>query len=1546
MKIQPAASQFDKKLALWVNRLNDLSRRNQLLYFKPTHSLTLQVAFPYARELFQRIVDDEKTLYFPESTTSQLLSSSNNDESISSEKVTISENGPSSVQKKDAKAGKPNEITPENKQDAPKVLRNLYSKARSAQEEHGIHILYLAFGMLRWTETQSEDSELISSPLVLVPVNLKRKSVLSPFNIELADEDLQINLSLRVKLEQDFNLKLPDLPEQDGDILNEYWSSIRDLVEPFNWSISEQVMLSVFKPAQQILINDLIKNQERIRTNPLLMHLINPDTPINLNVSDLTTAPQLDARVTPHNTFQVLDADSSQQEVIEAAKAGLSFIVQGPPGTGKSQTITNIIAEFIAANKTVLFVSEKMAALDVVYRRLQATDLDQYCLVLHSEKTSRKSIVDELTKSSEGEGPLRKHASPEIISRSLNELVEHRQKLNRYFHALHHIPPPTLTKLEKSAYQAIAELSRQTEKDLPSVRFSDSDLRTTNSEKLRKRWDELKRLPAYAQTLQSPDTNPWAGVQQTEDLISNQRQDIEHMLDVLSEIDTRFTNDFWQLSNSLKQPNPLTLKQVRQLLTLFDGSLMKTAAHFSLRYPISKEQKENLEQICRFFKPEIMQMPIDSIIDQLEKHLAQVRLMRGFSGEYRRLSKELSDIQLLQANDTKRLDMLKVARRLLNDLGDEHSQLQRDELNTLHSQVMDHCQIISTAAQTLRHLYGNKPPLVLRDVDDIPFEEISNWAKARREQLGALSDWIECQRVLSQMREIGLESFINQMRGTSFPLSKWPEVYWYSFHEHYLDLLMQEFPVLREFDRDTYIQAQAKFQELDRRVIKLTRDRIQAQRMPSQSVQSWVGISASSEENILRSEARKQRKHKPLRKLFAEIPNLILKLRPCLLMSPLTVGQYLDPNKYEFDLVIFDEASQIPPEHAIGAIIRAKQVIIAGDRKQLPPTRFFDTVENDSDVEDENEVNSDVVSFDSILDEADAANFPSKMLLWHYRSKDESLIAFSNFHFYNNRLMTFPSSIRPLKDEEKYLEFVPVPLGIYQRGSGVNRIEAEHVVKIMAAHIRANPKISLGVITFNQAQQHLIELLWEKALQQDSELRFLVDKPRAEELFVKNLESVQGDERDIIIFSIGYGKDETGRLRLNFGPLNQAGGERRLNVSITRARQKVQLVTSIQPEDIDLRRSESKGLELLQQYMRFTRDGLQALQTEPPSGDRDALQFDSPFEKSVYDALTQKDLILHSQVGVSGYRIDLAVVDSVKPSRYILGIECDGATYHSSSTARERDRLRQDILENLGWRIHRIWSQAWFKSPAHEIEKIMRLLEDIRDDSHTPLNDITASVETVQDKTPKVTVPNDESTKNVMRDQERLSEETIPGWVEPYEVTKLPTSQIDLTSDLTQNQAVSRLFQKLVEQEGPIRFEIAIKRIADACGVHKVGNRIHENTKNVVNALVKQGFIERRDEFLWWPNTITITVRARYGDNEKRSIVDIAPEEIELCMCNLLRDTLSLTEDDLLTSTARIFGIRRIGKDVRAALASRFEALLKTNRIVRVDERIRLIDQK
>ncbi len=596
----------------------------------------------------------------------------------------------------------------------------------------------------------------------------------------------------------------------------------------------------------------------------------------------------------------------------------------------------------------------------------------------------------------------------------------------------------------------------------------------------------------------------------------------------------------------------------------------------------------------------------------------------------------------------------------------------------------------------------NESPDHFSAIRSIAGQVISAWPQLRH--------WCAWQKVRHQAVRIGLAPIVVRLESAEGPPTNLPSLFENSFRRALLFAVIDAEPALGEFFGHEHNERIAKFRTIDTTVAALTRDLIRSRLaggIPTDQVQHDI---PKAELGILRKEIGKKTRHIPVRQLLGRIPNLLPRLKPCVLMSPLSVAQYLEASHALFDVVIFDEASQIPVWDAVGAIARGKQLIVVGDPKQLPPTNFFNASdESDSDNTDINQQQD----LESILDELMTNGLRHKRLKWHYRSRHESLITFSNRHYYDNELLTFPSP----DTKAGGVQFKYLPLARYDKGkSRSNLIEAKALVDELVRRLSQSVGLrrSYGVVTFSQAQQALVENLLDEERRKYPEIEVhFGDQPPVvgEPVFVKNLESVQGDERDVILFSICYGPDETGRVSMNFGPLNREGGHRRLNVAITRAKHEVLVFSSLRADQIDLTRTRARGVRDIKYFLDYAERGPKALNSGT-SATADA-EYDSEFEKMVADRIRAAGYEVHYQVGCSEYRIDLGVIDPRAPGRYLLGVECDGATYHRAATARDRDKLRQSVLEDLGWTLYRIWSTDWWHDPEAEVAKVVSRLADL-----------------------------------------------------------------------------------------------------------------------------------------------------------------------------------------------------------------------------------------
>lgn len=672
---------------------------------------------------------------------------------------------------------------------------------------------------------------------------------------------------------------------------------------------------------------------------------------------------------------------------------------------------------------------------------------------------------------------------------------------------------------------------------------------------------------------------------------------------------------------------------------------------------------------------------------------------------------------------------------------------------------------------------------------------------------------------------------------------------------------------------------------------------------------------------LIRTEGQKKRKHRPIRTLLADARDVIQALKPCFMMSPLSVSQFLDP-EMRFDLVIFDEASQVQPADAVNCIYRGRQVVIAGDQKQLPPTTFFAATATFDDSDDWSEDQFD--DFESVLDIAKAGGLEALPLRWHYRSRNEALITFSNYSFYDGKLVTYPGP-------DEATDSVGVELfhvhGVYRRGaSRDNPIEAEKVVERVFHHARMYPQRTLGVVAFSEAQASLIEHVLDRRRRDHPELDAFFEGDRLSGFFVKNLENVQGDERDTMLFSLGYGPDEFGKFTLNLGPLNRPGGERRLNVAITRARERVEVVSSVRASDFG-GGSNSPGVRLLAQYLDYAERGVAALAHEIGASGLDA---ESPFEEEVIRVIRSWGYGVQPQVGSAGYRIDIGVKATPGAGRFVLGVECDGAQYHSSRVARDRDRLRQGVLEGLGWTIHRIWGPAWYRRRKSEEQRLREAIQ---------LALAQADASRARSAPPAMLLPK-VSTREVDLDGR-------PDWVVGYVVARPKLRRgIDLGSPES-TQSVMQAIEAVVEVEGPVSSEVVLERLKASAGVARAGRRIREVFDSAVDALRKRGAISvDRGGFLWSRETTEPEAVRTPTDTDPttiRRVVDVPPQELRLAVLHLLADALTAEQDELTTAAARLFGWNRRGSDIGRALDRAVSHLIRDGLVSRDGGLLRVI---
>lgn len=1457
-----------------------------------------------------------------------------------------------------------------------RVARRLHTDARSSEQEQGINILFATFGMLKWQEKPGEVTWRYA-PLVMLPIRIEELVRLGGFSISSDGEDPEFNQTLSERLKRDFDLDL-EIELDDSSVLTQVYAKVRAAVAAqAGWEVLDEVHVGRFRFHKLRMFKDLAEHSDIASGHEIIQALAIEGTTIRRLDDGIPSEEALDRIVSPQDSFTVLDADASQLRAIQAVTRGSHIIIQGPPGTGKSQTIANVIAECIAADKTVLFVSEKAAAIEVVHRRLSERGLGDYCLMLHSHKANKRDIIYDLGERLQVESMPATSAHEE---RGLKQLEETRKHLNAYAEALHHPRAP----LGESAYWAHGEIA-----SLHEMPLIDADPPTVNSlthDQLDGWQQQIERTSRYASELKEGAKHPWSCIREGELTLAD-RNRLQRSLHTIRETLGELNDIGHVLAEELSLPAPTTLHDILRLRRIcvelpsdeilrpewFDreriNDRLQLASDAMVR---AVEISTQAEGLFTEYEHVVLEIAGSEAIASYEKNLI-VRLLSpayrqyrsrmrlaSKKGSQRSASEELAALrQAMQINvklrwfrDNERViskslgdadygspvpnptlfqrrqrsiaavqgileavpleDMSEIVAKVCEPGKARRIATPRKQLEAAMKRLDESMQTLTTFIDDAAMRAGLGP------ITSGSISDLYRWTDQRIARFDDLETWLRARDSLAYSHRSGLGSVVDALVRGDIVRNYWAGTFRRLLLTHWLDHVYRADDQLRSFTGDDQEERIARFRELDRLSINWASQRIR--RLQARKSERFAG-SGDGEPGILQHEAQKRRRHMPLRRLFSRISNLLPTLKPCLMMSPLSVAQFLPADRYRFDVVIFDEASQVRPYDAIGAIMRGDQLVVAGDSKQLPPTSFFDRT-SDEDHDDE----QDIRDLESILDALNAKGMMSAPLLWHYRSRHEDLIAYSNHHFYGNRLITFPSpSAERREGLGVRLEYVPNGLYVEERdqvtatSTRVNRTEARRVAELVVMHTRIRPEQSLGVVTLGMKQREIVEEEVQAARLLDQSLDEFFNPEKPDYFFVKALEQVQGDERDVMMVCIGFGKNERGTLSHNFGPINRDGGERRLNVLVTRARREVIVISSIRGGDIDLTRTKGLGPRLLKNYLDFAEQGPRALAAEVTESNG---EYESPFEAEVGEALKRAGYDVRSQIGCSGYRIDLAIVDPRQSGRFILGVECDGRTYHQSKTARDRDRLRQEILEGLGWEIHRVWSTNWIRQPAGELDRLIARVSALLNVNvmETVENAPTPSVEEQEPPLERLRLYEDglaltDRPVNPSSGVDSTIESAVAVLTVPYTSAELSQYAKGQLLDMPAV-ALARIVVNCVDEEGPIHEDLLARRIASAWGFQRTGNRISQKVSGAIGSAIRQGNITARGEFLWPAYPVEIVPRGPEPNGTLRTVTHIAGEELERAMTLLLERSFSLSENELVIQTARLFGNQRTGSEI------------------------------
>lgn len=1430
-----------------------------------------------------------------------------------------------------------------------KRLLNTYYSARTSIEEQGVNILYISLGMLHWYESESSQ-EVRQAPLVLIPVSLERSSARERFRVKYTLDEIGENISLQAKMKLEFNLKIDDIPEIEDFDIEQYFLNISKAISTLpRWKVEKDAIeLGFFSFAKFMIYNDLDNTkwpqEKKPVEHPLLQNLFeygfkNDGISADDNVF-------IDSGTIAHELFQVVDADSSQLLTMLAVREGKNLVVQGPPGTGKSQTITNIIADAIGQNKKVLFVAEKMAALEVVKRRLDNNGLGEACLELHSHKANKKEMHQELMRILDlGRPNLQK------LQQEVSLLENYKNELNAYCFAVN----SEVGKSGLTTHKIIGRLLQLAEStgNIQLPKFQINNFAEWNAEQMNRVEAFCDRIQARLRIIGVPDQLLFWGckltvlipseqeqliliLQQCKDAIDNLKSESERIAtavgvsvptdrmeaEQLSRIcslasahpglqEINIKSDEWLLRQAGIKELLDTGERLSELHAKYNDILLPGAwdhdvfeirqnliAHGKKWYNFIigayKKSNRQLAALCKHPLPKELPVKIQYVDDILE-----VKRLTSIFTEQEAFAKELfgrkwqglkSDWPALNAVNAYLLNVHqhitdnKCPKDILAYLSKhEDASIAKDYHLSLSNRLDLHTLQINKLLEKLS--FNESIRFLKKKLQDQLFTEqtllISSW----------LSKPSEIHHVISwnTLVEKAAEEKVEFLTTLAASWDQAKDLLKASIQKNWYDYLLEQalltLPALRKFQRDSHEEIVRQFRRLDVLNLKYNRDRA--------AYKHWEGVprsEAGGQVRILRQEFNKKARLKPIRKVMEEAGLAVQAIKPVFMMSPLSIANFIPPGSVEFDLVIFDEASQVRPVEALGAILRGKQLVVVGDTKQLPPTSFFDSLTKE--IDDEENVTADL---QSILGMCQAQGLIPKMLRWHYRSRHESLITLSNHEFYENKLVIFPS---PGSKHRMGLVFHHLKNTVYDRGkTRTNPKEAELVAAAVVEHATKNPGLSLGVVAFSTAQRQAIQDALELKRREYPEIEAYFKSHPHEPFFVKNLENVQGDERDVIFISIGYGRSEDGLVAMSFGPLNNEGGERRLNVLITRAKLRCEVFTNITSEDIDLSRTKSHGIRTLKSFLYFAQHSKLNITAET------GLLADSPFEESVADHLTRLNYTVRKQVGSQGFYIDLAIVDPENPGRYILGIECDGAAYHSARSARDRDRLRQQVLEAIGWRIHRIWSTDWFRNPQKELNRVVEAIEKARE---TLLLDDEA-------------FEKDETI--ISSELQRDHHEEDASYIPAYKVAQLPSEIGQSEIHLYSIARLSGWIEEVVKVESPVHFDEMARRIVEAGGITKIGSRIKEALIRATKYAHNNQRIKLKGEFLWSIEMQEPALRDRSGlSGSSRKLKFVSPEEIIVAVKNVIEDAIAILPDDAATLAAKLLGFSRVTEEMRTEI--------------------------
>lgn len=1544
------------KQTLWERKLLDLTLRNSLLNLRITKNTIQFIGLNLSKFEDALAKGDELQILSRPTDWDNLLRSAGVYQAISQSDPVVDLIKHEFTQKRLRAYLSENELL--------SSITGLYRSSRLSIEENGANTLYIALGLLKWYETNLSEKPRYA-PVLLIPVEIVKKSAQKGFVIRSREEETMMNITLLEMLRQDFGINiggLENLPKDDfGVDVKTVFNIVRQAVmTKRGWDVEEQSFLSTFSFSKFILWNDIHYNSSNLFKNKVVRSLVSGKLewqPGNNNYNA-----DLDNIIHPAEISLPISSDASQLQAILTSANNESFVLHGPPGTGKSQTITNIIANALYQGKKVLFVSAKKAALDVVHSRLNAIGIGAFCLELHSNKSKKSSVLDQLKKSTEAF----KNDPATNYKAEADRLFNLRRELNEYVTVLH--KTQTFGLSLSVLFNKYSELKPSTVK----VSFTPTDVSNLSKDKL-VRWNDIvEEIVVVGDICVNIPSNPLKeikAVDYTQQIKNEAKQTLSEYARLLSEytvvgsknaealkiethIETREQAEAFKSINGLllsmpdvpsqlfgiehAEQNLLHIIDVANhgikrdefrsgLLEYFNKNILSTEADKLLiewkmaeqKWFLPKLLKQNAvakslrlaslngkvdkAKVTSFLEKIIAYQEEQTVIDKASDLPRTLQfLWKNGDCNWNELINACNIIISINRQSFKLNNPAEAAkwRSKLSDYFYEGSKAYIDTQKT----IFEKFNLLTTQLNEAENKLTNLLCIHFNALENIETNWIEISSKYTSEWLANidyLKDWISWNQIKFKAINEGLTPLITSYEIGDIVTADIMEEYKRGLYKSCADYIINNDPNLSSFNGKLFDEKIKRFKEISRSFEKLTREELYAKL--AQNIPDFTKEAAqSSEIGMLQRTIRNNGRGMSIRKLFDNIPHLLPRLAPCMLMSPISVAQYFDTTNEKFDLLVFDEASQLPTCEAVGAIARAGNVIVVGDPKQMPPTSFFTT--NNFDEE-----NIDKEDLESILDDCLALSVPSQHLLWHYRSKHESLIAFSNAKYYDNKLLTFPST----DDIISKVTCIHVD-GYYDKGkTRQNSFEAKAIVEEIIRRLSEPElrKLSIGVVTFSVVQQFLIEDLLNEVFKSQPELEKFATETE-EPLFIKNLENVQGDERDIILFSVGYGPGKDGKVSLNFGPVNREGGWRRLNVAVSRARYEMKVFSTLKADQIDLNRTASEGVAGLKAFLAYAERGKAALPIRAISKNENSSAFSAMLAKKIQ----QHGYNVHTDIGCSTYKIDIGVINPSNTNEYLLGILCDGYNYFKANTTRDREITQPNVLESLGWNVYRVWSADWWENPDKTINSIIekiRYVQEHRDKKESP---VTKSEESGKQPEP------------ILQGIEMpVLNKPIDAEIQ-YEVCNLEKVQCSSSEEFllpSNRKKVTDQINNILETEAPLSKNLLSKRILNAWSISRNGARLNSHLESLFLEIKIRQTKYNNNVFFWreeqHPSVYSIYRSAKNG-NEKRDADDLPPEEIANAVKKILKEQVSLSKEDLIRETAKLFDFSKVGNNVDTAM--------------------------